>query len=50
MRILRVCRPRGGRPISMRWRRIFFTSPGSVIMARMHIFEQQRGQTNGSTS
>jgi len=33
--------------ILMRWRRIFFTSPGSVITARMRIFEEQRGQTNG---
>ena len=39
--------PAGGRPIFSRWRRIFFTSPRSVMTARMRIFEEQRGQING---
>jgi len=42
--------PGGGRPIFTRGRRIFFTSPGSVMTARMRIFEEQRGQIKGSIS
>jgi hypothetical protein len=34
----------------MRWRRIFLTSAGSMITARIRIFEEQRGQTIGSIS
>lgn len=41
------CRPGGGRPILVRWRRIFFTSVGSVITARIRIGEVHLGQTNG---
>ena len=39
-----------GRPIFTRWRRILFTSPGSVMTARMRIFEEQRGRSRGSRS
>jgi hypothetical protein len=42
--------PGGERPILTRWRRIFRTSSGSVITARIRIGAEQLGQTNGSTS
>jgi len=42
--------PGGERPILTRWRRIFRTSSGTVMTARIRIGAEQRGQTNGSTS
>ena len=42
--------PGGGLPVFARWRRIFLTSSGSVIIARILMGEPQRPQTIGSTS